>query len=289
MPVPAGLAARRLAWSLAATVALATLRLEAVARLASADGQFWDIQDTSSWSQDSGGIATGGRAYPFNGFGYLKIRVRTGSGVELVPNQYLTGFGLAHDGAERVDSITPVVAAGIVIGRAIFAPKESNYLRYLDRYTNAAAEDRLVDVAWGGASGAFEDGGPVAVATTSNGDRRIDLADLRDGDAERAARERTGARAVRSRSVGSRSWIPCGRSADWRRRHVRESVHRSVARLRSRAHRVRVHAHDQTRPDGGVDDVRREGPERSLRSARRIPGADPGRHRGAEIRRAVPG
>ena len=33
----------------------------AVTRLASADGQFWDIQDTSTWAQDSGGIATGGR------------------------------------------------------------------------------------------------------------------------------------------------------------------------------------------------------------------------------------
>jgi hypothetical protein len=70
-----------------ALVALMTLRLEAVTRLASADGQFWDIQDTSWWAQDSGGIATGGRAHPFNGFGYLKIRVRTGSGATLVPNQ----------------------------------------------------------------------------------------------------------------------------------------------------------------------------------------------------------
>ena len=34
----------------------------AVTRVASADGQFWDIQDTSPWGQDSGGIATGGRA-----------------------------------------------------------------------------------------------------------------------------------------------------------------------------------------------------------------------------------
>ncbi len=48
----------------------------AVTRVPSADGQFWDIQDTSPWAQDSGGIATGGRANPFNGFGYLKLQVR---------------------------------------------------------------------------------------------------------------------------------------------------------------------------------------------------------------------
>src|SRR5439155_4252660 len=164
-----------LATCVAAVVAAATFRTEAVTRLPSADGQFWDIQDTSPWAQDSGGIATGGRANPFNGFGYLKIRVRSGSST-LVPNQYLTGFGLAHDG-ERFDSITPVVHGGVVVARAIYAPQESIYLRYFDSYTNSAGEDRVVDVAWGGASGAFEDGGRLEVATTSNGDRRIDLAD----------------------------------------------------------------------------------------------------------------
>ncbi len=90
----------------------------AVTRLASADGQFWDIQDTSPWSQDSGGIATGGNANPFNGFGYLKLRVRTTAGATVVPTRYLTGFGLAHDGAERVDSITPIAAGGVVVSRA---------------------------------------------------------------------------------------------------------------------------------------------------------------------------
>jgi amidase len=163
--------------AIAAIVVVAALRISAVTRLASADGQFWDIQDTSPWAQDSGGIATGGRANPFNGFGYLKLRVRTGSGATLVADQYLTGFGLAHDGAERFDSITPILHGDIVISRAIYAPKESNYLRYVDSYTNTAKDDRVADIAWGGAAGAFEDGGPVTVATTSNGDRRIDLAD----------------------------------------------------------------------------------------------------------------
>lgn len=163
--------------ALAAALTLSTLDVHAVTRLPSADGQFWDVQDTSPWAQDSGGIATGGRANPFNGFGYLKIRVRDGSGATLVPNQYLRGFGLARDGGERFDSITPVLEAGILIARAIYAPKESDYLRYVDRYTNITGDDRTIDVAWGGASGAFEDGGLLTVATTSNGDRRIDLTD----------------------------------------------------------------------------------------------------------------
>src|SRR5713101_5466156 len=81
----------------------------AVTRLPSADGQYWDVQDTSPWAQDSGGIATGGRAHPFNGFGYLKLQVKSPSGATLATNRYLRGFGLAHDGAERFDSLTPVV------------------------------------------------------------------------------------------------------------------------------------------------------------------------------------
>jgi amidase len=154
--------------------------LDAVTRLPSSDGQFWDIQDTSPWGQDSGGIATGGRANPFNGFGYLKIRVRggrPGAASTLVPNQYLHGFGLAHDGDERFDSITPVLEGGVLVARAIYAPKDTNYLRYVDRVTNTTSETRLVDLAWGGASGAFADGGLVAVAATSNGDRRLDVSD----------------------------------------------------------------------------------------------------------------
>jgi hypothetical protein len=130
-----------------------SIRVAAVTRLASADGQFWDIQDTSPWAQDSGGIATGGRANPFNGFGYLKIRVRAGGpGVRsaLVSNEYLRGFGLSHDGAEHFDSITPVVSGGVAISRAIYAPKDTSYLRYLDRFINTTRVVRIVvsDAGW---------------------------------------------------------------------------------------------------------------------------------------------
>jgi amidase len=154
-----------------------TPRPAAVTRTPSADGQFWDIQDTSPWSQDSGGIATGGRAMPFNGFGYLKLQVRGPRAVPLAANRYLTRFGLATDAAGHFDSITPVLIADIVVSRAIFAPPASDYLRYLDTFTNASEEDRVVEVAWGGAVGAYDEGGLAAIATTSSGDRQVDAAD----------------------------------------------------------------------------------------------------------------
>jgi amidase len=150
---------------------------QAVTSLPSGDGQFWDIQDTSPWAQDSGGIATGGRANPFNGFGYLKLQVQGANGSLLCPNQYLRGFGLAYDGGERFDSITPVVESGILVSRQVFAPRDQIYLRYFDTFTNTTDEERVVEVAWGGAAGAYEDGGKVAVATTGSGDQKIDLSD----------------------------------------------------------------------------------------------------------------
>ncbi|MFA5910270.1 MAG: amidase family protein [Vicinamibacterales bacterium] len=157
--------------------ALCVMTAGAVTRVPSGDGQFWDIQDTSPWAQDSGGIATGGRANPFNGFGYLKLQVRRPDNTLLISNHYLHGFGLHHDGGGRFDSVMPVLSEGILASRAITTTKDTAYLRYFDAFTNTASEDRIVRVAWGGAVGAYEDGGRVAVATTSSGDRQIDMAD----------------------------------------------------------------------------------------------------------------
>jgi amidase len=173
--MPSSLLAR--AAAAAALVAVLAHQIGAVTRLPSADGQYWDIQDTSPWSQDSGGIATGGRANPFNGFGYLKVRVRSAAGALLTAPRYLTGFGLAYDGDERLDSITPAVHGDLIVARAVFAPRDTDYLRYVDSYTNTASRTRMVDVAWGGAAGAFEDGGRVAVAASADGNRTIDRAD----------------------------------------------------------------------------------------------------------------
>jgi amidase len=164
-----------LAAAVAAGVSL--VQLTAVTRVPSADGQFWDIQDTSPWAQDSGGIATGGRANPFNGFGYLKLQVRRSDNTLLVRNHYLKGFGLHHDGHGRFDSLMPVLAEGILIARALTTSPETQYLRYLDTFTNTSSVPRVIQVAWGGAAGAYTDGGLVAVAATASRDRRIDLTD----------------------------------------------------------------------------------------------------------------
>jgi amidase len=159
------------------TAAVAIAQLGAVTRVPSADGQFWDVQDDSPWSQDSGGIATGGRSNPFNGFGYLKMQVYRGDNTVLLRNHYLRGFGLHHDGVGRFDSITPVLVEGVLVSRDITARAHTTYLRYFDTFTNTTDQDRIIRVAWGGAVGAYSDGGLAAVAATSDGDRAIEPGD----------------------------------------------------------------------------------------------------------------
>src|SRR4029079_7922587 len=66
---------------------------------------------------------------------------------------------------------------GIVIARSLFAPKDADYLRYYDSFFNTTDESRVIRIAWGGAVGAYDDGGRVAIAATSRGERRIDPAD----------------------------------------------------------------------------------------------------------------
>jgi hypothetical protein len=157
-----------------------------------------------------------------------------------VTNRYLQGFGLAHDGGERFDSITPVLHDGIVVSRAIYAPKDTSYLRYFDTFLNSTGEPRTVRIAWGGATGAFDDGGRVAVATTSSGDRRHrSPRPVRHRDAERARRHEPGAGPLghgpSAHVLGTKARGPHGR---WR--HVRGSVRGDLPWLRPGAHRLRL-------------------------------------------------
>ena len=149
----------------------------ATTALPTKSGEAWDIQDTSAWATDSGAVATGGPSFPFNGFGYLKVRVLGAQGQVLVPTTPLRGFGLAHDGGERFFSVTPVMAGRVAVARGIFAPRATDTLRYFDAFTSFAAEPVTVEVAWGGACGAYEEGGRVAVAATGNGNRTLEADD----------------------------------------------------------------------------------------------------------------
>ena len=136
---------RRLALvAIGAVLALAPAA--AVTPLPSADGQFWDIQDTSPWAQDSGGIATGGRANPFNGFGYLKLQVRRADDALLGRNQYLQRLRPRITTAAGASTRSRrCCTEGIVVARAIYAPRRTPATCATSTaFTNSTDEDRTV-------------------------------------------------------------------------------------------------------------------------------------------------
>ena len=231
--------------SLVLVSALLSIRVAAVTRLASADGQFWDIQDTSPWAQDSGGIATGGRANPFNGFGYLKIRVRAGGPpLERARPESIPARLRARTRRRRALRLDHAGGHG---RRRRFARNfraEGHELSSLSRQLHQHDAGRARDRRRLGrrVRCVFEMAGQVTVAATSSGDRRIDPTDT-FVTVMQNARER--ARSCAGPSGHGPSAHVLGSHAagaiDGDRRHVRESVHRQIAWLRSGAHRLRVH------------------------------------------------
>ena len=234
---------------LAAVVALTALRTGASTRVGSADGQFWDIQDTSPWSQDSGGIATGGRANPFNGFGYLKLQVRRPTG--RCSSATSTSPALAWHQTARDDSIRSrrVLRGGVIVARAIYAPPD-------DATTCATSTPSRtprtkiasIEVAWGGAVGRVRGWRPGRGGDDlerRSADRRGRY--VRDRHAERASAWTIRCRGRPDMDRRRTCSASRARRADLGRRHVRRSVHRRVAGLRSGAHRLCLHAHRASR------------------------------------------
>ena len=135
-----------------------------------------------------------------------------------------------------------------------------------------------MEVAWGGASGAYEEGGLVTVATTSNGDRRIDPTDT-------FVTVMQNARRVDDPMSGPSGHGPSAHVLGGRRGVLTAAGDMYAdpfsidGPARSGAPRVRLHVHRAARPDDRARDVRREGAERAVRVARPGPGANSRRRR----------
>ncbi len=141
------------------------------------NGEVWDIQRGENGDRDSGAIATGGVSYPFDGFGYLKLRIPGASDTMLARGRYLDGFGLVPDGERRFDSLTPLYLGGVVASRAVYVPEGEDYLRYVDRFTNMSGSTISLELVYGGAIGAYADGGYPEIAATSDDDRMLETGD----------------------------------------------------------------------------------------------------------------
>ena len=175
----------------------------ALTTILSANGQPWDVQDVlDPEGPDDGSVNDGGQN-AFDNFGSIRVRVLNPSEVVLVDDEPLCGFNLFHDGDRRWSTTNPVnVGAspcglsesvttktaqrlgpqqeegeevpGISVTREIFAPTGTDYIRYIDSFTNNATDDRTVLVAFGGNLGSD---GCTVQSRSSSGDRFFDTSD----------------------------------------------------------------------------------------------------------------
>jgi len=150
---------------LASTVASSSLF--GLTTILSNNGQNWDIDDNTG---SSAGYVSDGSQDAFDDFGQVSVEVRDGAGVYIDDSDYMTGFNLNWDGDRRFNTLTPQTIGGVSVSRSLYAPSGTDYLRYIDTFTNTSGATRKLVVAWGGNLGSDSD---TTVADTSSGDLTI--------------------------------------------------------------------------------------------------------------------
>ncbi|HNB50768.1 MAG TPA: proprotein convertase P-domain-containing protein, partial [Anaerolineales bacterium] len=146
----------------------------------SANGNFWDVQDALYFWEtgpdnqpvDNGAVEDTGQD-AFDSWGGLALRIMDEANTILLDNEPLTHFGLSFTG-DGWRSNTPQTYGDILVSRALYAPNNINYIRYLDTFTNTSNAVRQVVIAWGGNLGS-DDG--TILAATSSGDLTFDPTD----------------------------------------------------------------------------------------------------------------
>ncbi len=134
--------------------------------IVSDNGHPWDIYDIGD--SDTGGISDGGND-AFDNWGKIRIRTMDGANAILSGDVELSSFGLTVSG-RRVATTTPQTVDDIQVSRAMYAPTGTDYMRYIDTFTNTGANVRKLQVAWGGDLGSDS---ATTLGATSSGDLSI--------------------------------------------------------------------------------------------------------------------
>jgi hypothetical protein len=138
-----------------------------------ANGNGWDIRDSTDTFGDDGQIGDGGQD-AFDGFGEIDVRISDGAGAILTPYTSVADLGLTFDGGRRWSTTTPPTFSGVTVGRSLYSPATETYMRYIDTFTNTSGASRQVEVPFGGNLGSDE---RTTVTGTSSGDLILDSAD----------------------------------------------------------------------------------------------------------------
>jgi subtilisin-like proprotein convertase family protein len=142
----------------------------------SANDNPWDVMDEAGIHnpyRDDGSLYYGGQnALP--GWGRLRLRVFNAGGNLLLATPELRNFGMAYSPGHRWRTTTPQMANTIQVARSLYAPPDTDWLRYVDTFTNTGSASRTVWVAWGGDLGSYDD---TLVTDSSSGDGALTAAD----------------------------------------------------------------------------------------------------------------
>lgn len=134
------------------------------------NGMVWDVNDNTD---DDDGAIDDGDSDSFDDWGLLLIQISDGSGI-LTSNTSLSGFDLTFDGGRRFSTNAPLTYSDVRVSRSLYSPATTDYMRYIDTFTNTGVATRQVSVVWGGDLGSDDD---TTVADTSSGDLNITGAD----------------------------------------------------------------------------------------------------------------
>ena len=140
------------------------------ATIESASGNDWDVNESD------GSIGDGGQD-TFDGWGDLAVRVAAADGTVVVSEQELSGFAMTvDDSGRRLETTTPVEVndTELFVSRSIWAPADTDYIRYIDTFENRSGALLQVSAGWGGNLGSDSD---TTVVTTEDGDRVYTAAD----------------------------------------------------------------------------------------------------------------
>lgn len=152
---------------------------EVFAVAVSANKNPWDVYDAKldldNDPIDSGSVDDGGQD-AFDGFGYLRLAIFNAGGSLLFDTvgDPVVGFGLTYAPGHRWDTTAVVLVNSIQVSRSLYAPANTNWLRYTDTFTNVSGASRTVWVGWGGNLGSD---GSTVTAGTSSGDGLVTPAD----------------------------------------------------------------------------------------------------------------
>jgi amidase len=137
--------------------------------VASANGEYWGVQDSAAPRVDTGSIRDT-TSNSLRGFGGIRVRVSTNP---LRNGELVRGFGLRLDPPDRFSSTRSVDLGGVAIERQLRFSQADNWGRWLDTFKNTTNAPVTIDVAFGGQLG---------IGTTANGWTNAEVLATSDGD-----------------------------------------------------------------------------------------------------------